>query len=120
MNYVLLKQFHGRPYIKFIGETCHTYSYNTYFYYVKPEDEIKIHEVKALDLLNSAHEHVLESVTQKEYWTVNKLVQLLQRKEDSCFILYADIEYERAWDMYTDSFLENKDIPIYSIIRVDP
>ena len=120
MNYILLKEFHGRPHIKFIGEACHTSSYDTYFYCVKLEDEIKIPEIKALELLNTSHNHVLESVPWASYWTVNKLVQLLQTKEDSCFILYADTDYERAWGRYSHTFLDDRDIQPYSIIRVDP
>ena len=120
MNYVILKQLMGRPYLKFIDELCYTPSYHTYFYYVKPEDEIKIPEIKALEMLSIKRSHVLESVPKREYLTINKLTWLLQRKEDSCFILYADIDCQRAWDMYTGKFLENRDIPIYSIIRLDP
>lgn len=120
MNYIILKQYQGRPYLGFIEEPYYTHPYKTFLYSVKPEDETKIHEVKALNLLNSKHNHVLESVPQGEYWTVNTLAQLLESKKDSYFILYVDIDYERAWGMYTGSFLENRDIPIYSIIRVDP
>lgn len=120
MNYILLRQFWGRPFLGFIGETCHTQPHGTYFYCVKPEDETWIHEIKALELLNTGRNHVLKSVPHDEYWTINKLVQLLESKEDSSFILYTDIDYERAWGMYTGDFLDNRDIPIYSIIRVDP
>lgn len=120
MNYVILKQYQGRPHLSFIRDTYDTESYKTYLYCVKTEDETKIHEVKALEMLNPRRNHLLESLSQEEYWTVNKLVQLLESKKDSCFILYTDIDYERAWGMYTGSFLENRDIPIYSIIRVDP
>lgn len=120
MNYVILKHFQGHPCLGFIKDTYCTQSYKTYLYHIKTKDETKIHEVKALEMLNPGRNHVLESLSHEEYWTVNKLVQLLESKEDSCFIMYADIDYERAWSMYTDSFLENRDIPIHSIIRVDP
>lgn len=120
MNYILLKQYLGHPYLDFTEETYYTQSYKTYLYSVKPEDEIKIHEVKALELFSSGHNHVLESVPHGNYWTVDTLVQLLKSKEDSCFILYADIDHERTMDMYTGSFLDNRDTHIYSIIRVDP
>lgn len=120
MNYVILKQYRGCPYLSFTGGTCYTRYYKTYFYCVKPEDETKIHEVKALEMLSAEHDHVLESVPQDEYWTLSKLVQLLESKEESCFIMYVDIDYERAWGMYSASLLDNKDTHIYSIIRVDP
>lgn len=119
MNYVILKQFQGRPYLNFTGEVCHTRG--TYFYCVKPEDETKIHEMKALEMLNHGRNHVLESVPHDEHWTVNKLVQLMESKEDSCFIMYADIDHVRALGSYTWNSLDNsKDISIYSIIRLDP
>lgn len=121
MNYIILNQFKGKPYLSFIGETCYTSSYGTYFYCVKPEDETKIHEVKALELLNSRHNHVLESVPQDEHWTVNKLVQLLQSKEDSYFIVYAGIDYKKALNGYAWSSIDDgRDKPIYSIISLDP
>lgn len=120
MNYIILKQYQGRPYLDFIEEYYYTSAYRTCFYFVKPEDEVKIHEVKALNLFNPKHNHVLESLSQKEYWTVNKLVQLLQSKEDTCFILYADIDHERTMNMYSGSFLDNRDTHIYSSIRLDP
>lgn len=120
MNYILLKQFVGRPYLDFIPETCFTSPHKTYFYYAKHEDEVKIPELKALELLSTEHEHVLESVPRGGCWTINKLVRLLQNQHESCFILYADIDYERACGMYTGDFLENRDINTYSIIRLDP
>ena len=120
MNYVILKQYQGRPYLDFLEEHYYTSAYRTCFYYVKPEDEVKIHEVKALNLFNPKHNHVLQSVPHGEYWTVNTLVQLLKSKEDSCFIIYADIDHERTMDMYSGSFLGNRDTHIYSIIRLDP
>lgn len=120
MNYVILKQFMGRPYLDFMEEHYYTSAYKTCFYCVKPEDEVKIHEVKALNLFNPKHNHVLKSVPHGEYWTVNTLIQLLKIEEDSCFIIYADIDHERTMDMYTGKFLENRDVPIYSIIRLDP
>ena len=119
MNYVILDQFQKRTYLKFIGEDCHTYG--IYFYCVKPEDEIKIPEIKALEMLNHGRNHVLESVPHNEYWTLNKLVQLMESKKDSCFIVYADIDHKRAMNSYTWNSLDNsKDIPIYSIISIDP
>ena len=124
MNYVLLNQFQGKPYLSFIGENCHTYG--TYFYCVKPEDESKIPEIKALEMLNPGRENVLESLPRDELpyddqWTINKLVQLLETEGDSYFILYADIDYKRAVDNYTWSSLGiDKDTPVYSIIRMDP
>ena len=120
MNYIVLKQLLGRPYLSFVEDTRYTRSYDTHFYCVNSEDETKIHEVKALELFSDRHNHVLESVPHNEYWTINKLIWLLQSKEDSCFILYADIDCQRGWDMYTGKFLKNRDIPIYSIIRLDP
>ena len=120
MNYIILRQFQGRPYLNFVGESYYIQPYRTYFYCMKPEDETKIHEVKALELLSNRHNHVFESVPHGEYWTLDKLVQLLGGKEDSCFIMYADIDYERAMDMYPGSFLDNRDTHIYSIIRLDP
>jgi len=123
MNYVILKQFQGRPYLNFTGELCHTSG--TYFYCVKPEDEIEIPEIKALEMLSHGRNHVLESVPHDELpyddqWTINKLTQLLRSTGDSCFIMYADTNYKRAIERYTNSFMDNKDIPIYSIISLDP
>lgn len=121
MNYILLNQFNGKPYLNFIGETCHTSSYSTYFYCVKPEDETKILEIKALELLSSGRNHSLESVPQNEHWTVNRLVQLLESKSDSCFIVYAGIDYKKAMESYVWSTIdEDKNKSIYSIISLDP
>lgn len=119
MNYILLNQFYGKPYLSFTGEICHTCG--TYFYCVNPEDKTKIHEMKALEMLNHVRNHVLESVPQDEHWTVNKLVRLLQSKEDSCFIMYADVDQMRTLGSYTWSSIdEGSNKSIYSIIRLDP
>ena len=118
MNYITLNQAHGAPYLSFIGDHCHTSG--TYFYCAKPEDELDISEIKALEMLNPGREHVLESLPYGENWTINKLTQLMLSSGGVPFILYADIDYKRAVERYTNSFIDNKDIPIYSIIRMDP
>ena len=119
MNYIILNQFQGKPYLSFKGEDC--YTHGTYFCCVKPEDEINIPEIKALEMLNPDREHVLELLPHDEHWTVNKLVQLLESEGDSSFIMYADRDHKRALDSYIWNSIDgDKDIPIYSIINMDP
>lgn len=121
MNYIALWRHDGGSFITIVDKNHH--AYGTFFYCLKPEDEEKIYEVKARELLYNEDRDItlIPLGSPKKGWRIENLASFISSETNSYFILYADIDRDRLKDKVPLYHISNlMDVPIYTVINLDP